>query len=354
MNKNHKSYLQFEIYNDLKVIGYQVNMIMNNEIPRLLQLSTIKFNNKEYIEYDITSKISLKRFMYNSKDIETINNILISICETMLLSNKFLLNENNFLIEENYIFVEPQSMNVFLIYLPIKENKSNYINELINMIKRIIPENDFSNKKIENLNDLKTLIENNRDTMTNVVLQNEIENIEIDNSKEEDGKIYKEHKNIINLIAKAVNYIKKNNHKNDKTNDIYEICNNKGYYEYERDGEIFFQVSEEDIKISEETALLNTEVKGIIKIKEKSYVIEKESFFIGRLKEKVDCYVDCINIGKIHAEILKKDHSFYVIDHNSKNGTFLNGTKITGNIEYILKENDMISFADVDAYFSFL
>ena len=79
--------------------------------------------------------------------------------------------------------------------------------------------------------------------------------------------------------------------------------------------------------------------------------IKKPSFFIGRLSEQVD-YVSSNNaIGKVHAEIISRNGSYYIKDMNSRNGTFINGERIDSNQEYEIKNDDKIMLANSEFTF---
>ncbi|MHB8064884.1 MAG: FHA domain-containing protein, partial [Ruminiclostridium sp.] len=56
-------------------------------------------------------------------------------------------------------------------------------------------------------------------------------------------------------------------------------------------------------------------------------------------------------IGKIHAEILQEGEDFYIVDCNSRNGTFLNDNRIAPNTKNKVNNNDLLRFANKDFVF---
>jgi hypothetical protein len=74
--------------------------------------------------------------------------------------------------------------------------------------------------------------------------------------------------------------------------------------------------------------------------------IDRSSFVIGRLKSQVDYLSDNNAVGKLHAEIIKKGTEYFIRDLNSRNGTYVNGERISSNIEHPMKNDDQIGFAD--------
>lgn len=69
---------------------------------------------------------------------------------------------------------------------------------------------------------------------------------------------------------------------------------------------------------------------------------------IGRLKEQVDFAVKSPRVGKVHARFFTENGQYFVVDINSKNGTYINGsrTRIESNTPCILHDKDRIMLAD--------
>lgn len=80
-------------------------------------------------------------------------------------------------------------------------------------------------------------------------------------------------------------------------------------------------------------------------------IIDREEFFVGRLKGQVD-YVSSNNaVGKIHACITRKNGCDYITDLNSVNGTYIDGSRIDSNRDYEIKNNNVIAFANSEFVF---
>lgn len=71
---------------------------------------------------------------------------------------------------------------------------------------------------------------------------------------------------------------------------------------------------------------------------------------IGRLESQVDFVVKNAKVGKVHAKVFCRDHQYFVVDINSKNGTYINGNRqrIESNIPYPLHDKDRITLADAE------
>ncbi|NJD04575.1 MAG: FHA domain-containing protein [Ruminiclostridium sp.] len=80
-------------------------------------------------------------------------------------------------------------------------------------------------------------------------------------------------------------------------------------------------------------------------------IINKPDFIIGRLKEQADFVSESAAVGKIHAQIINRNGTWFVKDLNSVNGTFVNDGRITSNTEHQLKDGDIVAFANCNYIF---
>lgn len=80
-------------------------------------------------------------------------------------------------------------------------------------------------------------------------------------------------------------------------------------------------------------------------------IINKDKFIIGRLSSMVDYIIQGSTVGKLHAEITSNEGRYFLKDLNSKNGTYINGVRITSNKECEIKHNDKIRFSNYEYIF---
>ncbi len=79
--------------------------------------------------------------------------------------------------------------------------------------------------------------------------------------------------------------------------------------------------------------------------------IDKNSILVGRMGSFVDYIIDNNAVGKVHAEILKADDSYFIMDCSSRNGTYLNDDRIKPNTKVKVNNNDIIRFANKEFTF---
>ena len=80
--------------------------------------------------------------------------------------------------------------------------------------------------------------------------------------------------------------------------------------------------------------------------------VSKEFFRIGTEKNYVDYYIgDNSYISRGHASLVSKDGRFFIIDNNSRNHTYVNGSLITSSTEFELKSGDTFKLANEEFEF---
>lgn len=74
-------------------------------------------------------------------------------------------------------------------------------------------------------------------------------------------------------------------------------------------------------------------------------VLERGSTLIGKLSAAADVILPYRTVSRLHAKIVSTEEGDYLIDLNSRNGTYVNGVPLTGEIKKQLEDGDDISFA---------
>ena len=81
--------------------------------------------------------------------------------------------------------------------------------------------------------------------------------------------------------------------------------------------------------------------------------LEKEIFRIGKEKSFVDYFIgDNPAISRSHANILVRNGAYFVVDTNSTNHTYVNGTMCPSNAEVALSHGDKVRFANEEFTFN--
>lgn len=73
---------------------------------------------------------------------------------------------------------------------------------------------------------------------------------------------------------------------------------------------------------------------------------------IGKLNSRVDAVIPLPTVSRIHAKLCRVDQEYYLMDLNSKNGTYLNGQLLPGHENRRLSPGDEVAFADASYTFA--
>lgn len=116
------SYLVINPEGEEQIIDYQVEMISNNPNPSILPVVVRRKDNTAKLYYNITSKQSLSNILKRKLDRNEFINIMINISKIILESKNYFLSDNSFIIDDEFIFLNPQTNQVSLVYLPMQNN----------------------------------------------------------------------------------------------------------------------------------------------------------------------------------------------------------------------------------------
>lgn len=113
-----------------------------------------------------------------------------------------------------------------------------------------------------------------------------------------------------------------------------------------------------------QTTPITTESRFILVIGSQQLVVQvKEELLIGRMVEGDPVAVDIdltaqgaykYGVSRRHAMLRLYDGTLYIQDLNSTNGTRINGSTLTPEREYRLKDGDEIEFAQISAVFKLI
>ncbi|MGL5649511.1 MAG: DUF6382 domain-containing protein [Clostridium sp.] len=142
---------------------------------------------------------------------------------------------------------------------------------------------------------------------------------------------------LLSIVVLIMLFIKKNNNKEKNTEEKFRFNENQIKFNNFNENDYCTEILEEEKSFY----LIKKDDKFAEKIK-----ITNNDFIIGRLKDEVDFCIPIKTVGKTHAKIVKEKNENYLIDINSKNGTYLNGKRLDANKAYQLTDNDEIIFVN--------
>lgn len=91
-------------------------------------------------------------------------------------------------------------------------------------------------------------------------------------------------------------------------------------------------------------------LKGVTRAREQLRILAFP-FLIGSLECAVDGCIDSRNVSHFHARMEKEGDEYYIMDLNSKEGTFVNGQKLPKELSKKIAPGDHVMFGDMEYVF---
>ena len=106
-----------------------------------------------------------------------------------------------------------------------------------------------------------------------------------------------------------------------------------------------------DDMLDNETVYFDEDLTLRLKWKEghfsKEYALMTFPVTVGKLKESVQMCIEDASISRLHARFTQQDEAVILQDLDSTNGTWVNGKKLTAGEEAIIRRNDEIQFGKI-------
>lgn len=417
------TYLSCDISSDT-IDEVSLGMLSNNKITGLLPLNLFEEDEKLSLNYNISSKLSLDEYLGGLVEKGKLIKTLIGIIDAILSAKEYMLEYKQFVPEMSRIYVEAESGELNLLFLPIEEYDNNY--EISKFIKDVLFSIQFDLKTETNyvaeinnylasatnlyLEDLKKFLENinrrdgvftNKQINSTKIVENNINASKVSipnvapildtaNTNTKEQKAIKEPEKISaveNLnIAKPTVVAKKSflipgsekpiqisetkkESKKETKKGLFSLFGKKKEKEESEDNKIKQDIQERDVmpyvpesmgettvlfaSSFDETTVLSSSsfvtLRGVLTRKSNGEVryIEKFFFTLGKDKTNVDYFIDSNStISRNHANIVCENNEYFIIDNNSLNHTYINGSQLIPNQKTKLNDGDTIVLAN--------
>lgn len=352
-------------------------MLLNNQIPGLLDVQIIISNGKMEYWYDITGMTSLHTLTELSLlDGQKFRRMIEDIYDMSLQIEDYMLDGGNVAFMPEFVYFDRGNGKYQFCYLPgIKSREERSLQSLSEYLLTKIDHKDPDAVKMGYDFYEKTLQEccSARELLTCIVLEEE---------KQEPITVEDEFQTLTGGQETAVD--KDAVRKIMQTEEEVELEKGKLRL-WKRKGRLSLRKKESEAKsariietdyaellqerkqvpcvaepISDETptVLLNMDLRqeparliyqgdG----KEDNFMLEESLFLIGKDTDKVQAIINADTVSRIHAKIYWKEDSYYIEDLNSTNGTYVNGKELFYKEPVRLQKEDRIFFATEEYLF---
>ncbi|MDS0525607.1 FHA domain-containing protein [Clostridium sp. SHJSY1] len=323
---------------DSLVKEFDKEIIDSNIIPGTLPAFLVVEGEKVKVTYHVTDEKTLEEFLQEYIGKTKLSDIIRSLIKLFKTANKKGININNYILDKDYVFIDTNSKEIYLIYLPLEEEKKEisirrFIKDIISIV------NYDPNDDLSFFVNVHNYLNDKEFTLEGLEILLDIVNNEHEDKNEVDYKVVSEPD-----LSKEKEIVFENE---DKTNHI----------ELNFDNDDKFTINDEEsdttiLDVDDGTTIIGVDedynlVASIKRISSSETMeIVKDKFKIGRDKTSCDFVIDNRLVGRLHAIIIKKYEQYYILDSSSRNGTFINGERINPMTEYSIKNDDEIKLSN--------
>ncbi len=380
--------------------NYQTRILLENQVPGLLPCKMQRINGKEYLYYEITGSQSLENLYEKGKfDKNTLKELFLQIVAALEKLDEYLLNRDFLLLNPMYIYRNLDKDTYSFFWFP--EQKDTIEQEFCALTEYLLPKIEHKDKGAVTIGyGMHKLVVENRiqpDGIRQIIYgEKEDKNVDFEIKDETEQKerqkilddFYKEEEEeeapvkkifvagilfTIGIVFFFVRYLSRMGIRYSGIvaafiivfviavgaliyilkyrKQDFENYSPDNFRKTETTGIIREEEKQEDL--SEDlgkTVLLQPEMKGksyLLEIETgKKFFLEEESTIIGSQKGRVDVCLNVPTISRIHAKIICRNNQTFLMDLNSRNGTELDGEILQPETEYLLKEENVIVFAE--------
>lgn len=368
-----KQCAEHKILADDKVDDLTFGMLSNNDIEGLAKTTLVEDEIDRYFIFDIADRVTMKEYLGDSVKEEHLLKAFYGIAVAIKTGMEYMINWTSYILDEENIYIDSETGDVKVICMPLltmmndgntckffknilftaqfdEEEDGEYVGKLMVLLN---PKSFSIDKFIEEIEDLLEIEHKKFDDYT-------IEDVEVpevvsaeakaEEVKEETEAKAEEVKEEAEGKAEEVKEEAKA-----KTEDISEDIEFVENNEAEKI-EVVEEKPEEKKEETKKGGFLKFFTQPIgqkkenkpylqkTKTNEKLY-IEKDKFVIGS-EDGSDYQIKEETVEAQHAFIVKEKNEFFLVDNESKTGTFMNTAQLLPNEKYVLVQGAHIRIAE--------
>lgn len=340
-------------------------MLLNNQVPGLLELQVIISNGKMEYWYDITGTTSLGTMMeLFSLDGHKLRRMIEDIYDMNCQLEEYLLDGQNVAYLPELIYYDRNLEKYRFCYLPgVKTEAGNSIQTLAEYLLTKIDHKDQSAVKMgyafyeASMQEYCGAEELLGCTSLSVVEEKAVKQEEeqekehmIRAETEEDWPITDEDKPVMvkrGRIGKRTLKAKRRR----------AVGEEKDYAKMLKEMQFNQQIAEPMARETPTVFLKQDKAAEYGKLiyqgegEEENFVLDQEVFLVGKDADRVNGLLRADTVSRIHARIFQKEGAYYIEDLNSTNGTYVNGKELFYREPVKLKKMDRVFFATEEYLF---
>ncbi len=120
-SQGSNSYLVYQLKDTDRIDSLSLGMITHNQIEGLLPTIYQQQNENQYFKYNISSRISLRQFYFDTVNRKQLLGTISGITNALLRAEEFMIDPDTLLLEMDYIFVDVSSCAPYMVCLPLMD-----------------------------------------------------------------------------------------------------------------------------------------------------------------------------------------------------------------------------------------
>ena len=113
------TYLVYQIKPQDEIDTVGLGMIINNKIEGIVSTISNQMDRQKFLKYNISAKVELKQFFYETVNREQLLCVFASILEGLVEAEDYMLERETLLLHPDYIFVDVSTGKAALVCVPI-------------------------------------------------------------------------------------------------------------------------------------------------------------------------------------------------------------------------------------------
>lgn len=118
-SKGTNTFLVYELSKSQEIDSLTMGMISNNRIEGVIPFSFSQLDEKRYLQYNVSSKISLSQYFSGIVNRKRLIGVMTSIASAIINAQDYMIEPHSFIFDRDYIFIDVSSTTAQIICLPI-------------------------------------------------------------------------------------------------------------------------------------------------------------------------------------------------------------------------------------------
>lgn len=123
-NQGTNTYLVYAVSTTDVVDSMSLGMITNNKILGLAATQFTQIDDRKYIKYNVSAKVSVKQFFTGAVNKKRLLGVFKGIVNALLAAEDYMIDDQTILLDLDYIFADVTTCETVLICLPIQDYRN--------------------------------------------------------------------------------------------------------------------------------------------------------------------------------------------------------------------------------------